>query len=243
MTATLNSATNIIAYYRVSTAGQGESGLGLDAQREYVRIAAESNGWTIVAEFEDTASGTIPPTERIHCKAALAACKEHGATLVVAKLDRLSRDVEVIAGMVKRVPFKVATMPHADSLQLHLYAAMAQQERDFIAQRTKAALASLKARAEAGDKDAQAKVARRDAGRAIAHSKGTGAAIAAAQTLADVNAETLRDAIQSGMFAGVTTLLGMAQYLNTKGVRTARGGEFAAMTVKRTIDRLGLTFP
>lgn len=243
MTDTTSTTTNIVAYYRVSTEGQGRSGLGLDAQREYVRIAAEANGWCIIAEFEDTASGSTPPTERIQCKAALASCKEHDAVLVVAKLDRLSRDVEDIAGLVKRVPFKVATMPNADSFQLHLYAALAQQEREFIAQRTKAALATLKAKAEAGDKDAQAKVARRDAGRAVAHSKGNGAAVAAAQELADDNAESLRDAIQSGMYTGVTTLRGMAEYLNSKGHRTARGSEFAAMTVKRTVERLGITFP
>ena len=67
----------IVAYYRVSTDGQGKSGLGLDAQREYIRIATESNGWIIVGEYTDTASGTIPPTERAQCKAALAACIEH----------------------------------------------------------------------------------------------------------------------------------------------------------------------
>lgn len=234
---------NIVAYYRVSTDGQGKSGLGLEAQREYVRVAAESNDWTIIGEFTDTASGAITPTERTQCKASLAACVEHGATLVVAKLDRLSRDVEDIAGLMKRVPFKVATMPTADSFQLHIYAALAQQEREFIAQRTTAALASLKSKADAGDKEAQAKVARRDAGRAVAHAKGTGAATAAAQAAADTNAEALRQAIQSGMYEGVTTLLGMANHLNVKGVKTARGNEFAPMTVKRTVERLGITFP
>ncbi|WP_077045830.1 recombinase family protein [Pseudomonas sp. KK4] len=233
----------IVAYYRVSTNGQGKSGLGLEAQTEYVRVAAESNGWNIIGEFTDTASGSIAPTDRDQCKAALDACAKHGATLVVAKLDRLSRDVEDIAGLMKRVPFKVATMPTADSFQLHIYAALAQQEREFIAQRTTAALASLKSKANAGDKEAQAKVARRDAGRAVAHAKGTTAATAAAQAVADTNAEALRQAIQSGMFEGVTTLLGMANYLNAKGITTARGSEFAPMTVKRTVERLGLTFP
>ena len=230
----------IIAYYRVSTDRQG---LGIDAQKEYVRVAAESNNWTIIEEFEDTASGSIAPTKREQCKAALAACEEHDATLVVAKLDRLSRDVEDIAGLMKRVKFKVATMPTADSFQLHIYAALAQQEREFIAQRTKAALASLKTKADNGDKEAQSKVARRDAGRAVAHTKGTKAATAAAQAVADTNAETLRDAIQSGLYAKVTTLLGMANYLNAKGVTTARGKEFSPMTVKRLVERLGLTFP
>lgn len=234
---------NIVAYYRVSTDGQGKSGLGLEAQKEYVRLAAESNAWAIIAEFEDTASGSIAPTDRDQCKAALEACAKHGATLVVAKLDRLSRDVEDIAGLMKRVKFKVATMPHAEAFQLHIYAALAQQEREFIAQRTTAALASLKTKADNGDKEAQAKVARRDAGRAVAHTKGTKAATAAAQAVADTNAKALRDAIQSGMFEGVTTLLGMANHLNAKGVTTARGNKFAPMTVKRVVERLGLLFP
>lgn len=233
----------IVAYYRVSTSRQGKSGLGLDAQKEYVKLAAESNGWTIIAEFTDTASGKLSPTDREQCKAALEACVKHGATLVVAKLDRLSRDVEDIAGLMKRVPFKVATMPTADAFQLHIYAALAQQEREFIAQRTTAALASLKTKADNGDEEAQAKVARRNAGRAAAHAKGTIAATAAAQAAADTNAETLRDAIQSGLYAKVTTLLGMANYLNAKGVTTARGSKFSPMTVKRTVERLGITFP
>lgn len=234
---------NIVAYYRVSTDGQSKSGLGLEAQKEYVRLAAELDGWNLIAEFTDTASGTIAPADRDQCKSALEACVKHKATLVVAKLDRLSRDVEDIAGLMKRVPFKVATMPTADSFQLHIYAALAQQEREFIAQRTKSALASLKAKSISGDKDAQAKVARRDAGRAAAHAKGTKAATAAAQAVADTNAEALRQAIQSGMFEGVTTLLGMANYLNSKGVKTAGGSKFAPMTVKRIVERLGLAFP
>lgn len=234
---------SIVAYYRVSTGRQQRSGLGLEAQREYVRLAAESNNWNIIAEFEDTASGKLSPTERDQCKAALEACAKHGATLVVAKLDRLSRDVEHIAGLMKRVEFKVATMPTADAFQLHIYAALAQQEREFIAQRTTAALAGLKTKANSGDKEAQAKVASRDAGRAAAHAKGTKAATAAAQAVANTNAETLRDAIQSGLFAGVTTLLGMADHLNAKGVTTARGSKFSPMTVKRIVERLGIPFP
>lgn len=234
---------NIVAYYRVSTDGQGKSGLGLEAQREYVRVAAQSNGWSIIAEYTDTASGSIAPTDRDQCKAALGTCAKHDATLVVAKLDRLSRDVEDIAGLIKRVPFKVATMPTADSFQLHIYAALAQQEREFIAQRTSAALATLKSSADAGNKEAQAKVARRDAGRAAAHAKGTKAATAAAQAIADTNAESLAVHIKAGMFDKVTTLVGMANYLNAKGVKTARGGKFAPMTVKRIVERLGLPFP
>ncbi|WP_349665525.1 recombinase family protein [Pseudomonas sp. NW5] len=175
----------VVAYLRVSTERQGESGLGIDAQRDYIAQAARAKGWEVVAEFVDTASGTVAPTERPECIKAMGAAKELGALLVVAKLDRLSRDVEHIAAMVKRVPFKVATMPDADAFQLHIYAALAQQEREFIAGRTRDALASLKARAESGDAAAQAKVSRRDAGRRKAHEAGNGAAVAAAGLCAE----------------------------------------------------------
>ncbi len=239
----MTATKNIVAYYRVSTKAQGDSGLGLDAQREYVRIAAEAKGWAIVAEFADTASGTIPPAERIQCKAALAACKEHNATLVVAKLDRLSRSVADISALMERIEFKVATMPDADSFQLHLYAALAQQERAFIAQRTKAALAALKAKAEAGDEVAQAKVARRDAGRAMGSHKGLQASIDVKQAKAQSDAQRLRNDLKAAWMDGAKTLRAMADWLNADGKLTAQGSAFTAMTVKRTIDRLGLTFP
>ena len=163
--------------------------------------------------------------------------------LVVAKLDRLSRDVEHIAAMVKRVPFKVATMPDADAFQLHIYAALAQQEREFIAGRTRDALASLKARADAGDELAQAKIARRDAGRFKAHAKGNGAAVVAVIATADAYAQTVANHIKAARFDGITTLTGCADYLNRHGVKTRRGMSFAPMTVKRLAARLGITFP
>ena len=234
---------NIVAYYRVSTDGQGKSGLGLDAQREYIRLAAESNGWIIVGEYTDTASGTIPPTERAQCKAALAACVEHGATLVVAKLDRLSRDVEDIAGLMKRVQFKVATMPTADAFQLHIYAALAQQEREFIAQRTTAALARLKALAGTGNKEAQAKVARRDAGREAAQKVGTGRALEAKAVNADNRAKVLEAELKACLFDGEPTYSAIAKCLNGKGVTTDRGNAFSAMTVKRLMARLNIALP
>lgn len=142
---------NVVSYLRVSTAKQGESGLGIEAQRSYISQAAQAKGWNIVAEYIDTASGSIAPTERAECVKALNACKELGAVLVVAKLDRLSRDVEHIAGLMKRVPFKVATMPDAEAFQLHIYASLAEQERKFIGQRTKDGLKALASRAESGD--------------------------------------------------------------------------------------------
>jgi len=130
----------VIAYLRVSTGAQEKSGLGLEAQREYVTAAARQQGWVIIAEHVETVSGSIAPHDRPECKKALA----YGLPILVAKLDRLSRDVEHIAGLMKRATLKVATMPNADNFQLHLFAALAQQEREFIAGRTKDALTALK---------------------------------------------------------------------------------------------------
>ncbi|WP_223532779.1 MULTISPECIES: recombinase family protein [unclassified Pseudomonas] len=232
----------VVAYYRVSTARQGESGLGLDAQREYVRIAAQQHGWKVVAEFEDQESGATAPELREQCKAALAMSRGLKATLVVAKLDRLSRDVEHIAGLLKLVDFKVATMPNADKFQLHLYAALAEQEREFISRRTRDALASLKARADSGDVTARAKIDRRTAGRLAANKVGNGAAVSAVQIRADQFAESLRSAVKAAMYDGVDTLQALAEWLNDKGHRTARGARFTATAVSRLISRLGMAF-
>lgn len=233
----------VVSYLRVSTVKQGESGLGLEAQRDYIALAAKAKGWEIIAEFVDTASGTIAPTNRPECIKAMNAAKETGAILVVAKLDRISRDVEHIAGLMKRASFKVATMPDADAFQLHIYAALAQQEREFISQRTKDALGSLKQRAVSGDASAQAKIERRDAGRKEAHKVGPKAATAAKVEKADVYAHTIENHIKAASFDGIKTLAGVAAYLNKQSIKTSRGSEFTPMTVSRLVQRLGITFP
>jgi len=226
----------------VSTARQGESGLGLDAQREYIRIAAQQHGWNVVAEFEDLESGATAPELREQCKAALAMSRGRKATLVVAKLDRLSRDVEHIAGLLKLVDFKVATMPNADKFQLHLYAALAEQEREFISRRTRDALASLKARADSGDVAARAKIDRRTAGRLAANKAGNSAAVSAVQIRADQFAEGLRSAVKAAMYDGVSTLQALAAWLNDNGHSTARGARFTPTAVSRLVSRLGMAF-
>jgi len=233
----------IIAYYRASTAKQGESGLGLGAQREYILMAAEQNGWELVGEFEDQESGTVAPERREQCRAALAACKVQGASLVVAKLDRLSRDVADIAGLMKLVDFKVATMPSADNFQLHIYAALAEQEREFISRRTTDALAALKARADAGDEQAQAKMERRSQGRAAAHAVGNVAAVQGAMAKADAYASTMANHIKAAMFDQCRTLQALATWLNVHGHKTSRGAEFTPMAASRLVQRLGIRFP
>lgn len=235
--------TNVVAYIRVSTKSQGDSGLGLEAQRDYIQRAAQANGWNVIGEFVDVVSGKLALEDRPEGAKALAACKEHNAKLLVAKLDRLSRDVEHIAGLMKRVDFKVATMPQADTLQLHLFAALAQQEREFIATRTKEALASLQRRADAGDAVAQQKVANR----AEAQAKGRAVAdITAANNIRMGKINTYQDGIrphlESCLYNKVNTLQSVADCLNKKGLRTPRGSEFNATAVRRLMLALNVSF-
>ncbi|SFQ13308.1 Site-specific DNA recombinase [Geopseudomonas sagittaria] len=230
----------VVAYYRVSTKRQGESGLGLEAQREYVSTAAAQHGWVVVAEYTDVnVSGSVHPLERAEAAKAFT----HGVPVVVAKLDRLSRDVEHIAGLMKRADFKVATMPTARTLELHLYAMLAQQEREFISQRTKEALNSLAKRAEAGDVVAQGKVANRAEslakGRTKANQEKGGNATKAKATSF---AESIRDTVELCVLRGTHTLQGVADCLNAKGVTTSRGGKWSPMQASRVMKSLGLTF-
>jgi DNA invertase Pin-like site-specific DNA recombinase len=228
----------VVAYYRVSTKGQGESGLGLDAQREYVKIAAKQQGWVVVAEFEDVGiSGAIHPLERPAGAKAFA----HGLPVVVAKLDRLSRDVEHIAGLMKRSIFMVATMPKALPVELHIHAMLAEQERRFISERTKAALKSLDARAEAGDIDALHSLANREdklrKGRSMLNRvKGHDTQ----RKQADDRAALVKDAIRLCIHDGATSLQDVADCLVSRNVPTARGGQWSPTAVMRVMERLGL---
>lgn len=232
---------NVVALLRVSTKGQGESGLGLEAQREYIQQAAQANGWNIVDEFVDVGvSGTVHPLERPAASKAFAT----GFPVVVAKLDRLSRDVEHIAGMMKRYNFKVATMPKADTLQLHLFAMLAQQEREFISQRTRDALQALKDRAKAGDTQAITKInnraeklakGRTDANRALAR--------AAVDSRVSTFHDSVRPHIEACLFRGLKSLRMVADCLNQRSVPTSRGGQWSAVQVSRVMSALDLSFP
>lgn len=135
-----------VVYYRVSTKKQGESGLGLDAQKRDINVFFDNyaKGENPVAEFTDVQSGSVDSRKGL--QAAITLCKEKGHTLLVAKLDRVSRKVSTIALLMEEVELKVACMPHADNFQLHIFAALAEQERLFISQRTKAAMAEASAR-------------------------------------------------------------------------------------------------
>ena len=139
----------LIAYHRVSTQKQGRSGLGLEAQRTAISAFAASEGFSIVGEFTEveTGKGSDALDRRPQLSAALKAAKKLKAPVAVAKLDRLSSDVAFIAGlMAQRVPFIVTALPNADPFTLHIYAALAQQERLMISQRTSAGPQAAKAR-------------------------------------------------------------------------------------------------
>lgn len=228
----------VVAYYRVSTKAQGESGLGLEAQREYVRFAAEQQGWVVVAEFEDVGvSGSIHPLERPAATKAFAT----GHPVVVAKLDRMSRDVEHIAGLMKRHKFRVATMPTADTFQLHIYAVLAEQERTFISERTKAALKSLESRAASGDADAVKKISNRSEALAKGRSKLNRAKGHDTQRQqADDRAALVKDAIELCVLKGASSLQAVADCLVARNIPTARGGKWSPTSVMRMMQRLGL---
>ena len=135
-----------VAYYRVSTTKQGESRLGLDAQRKAVEDYLNGGNWQLVDEFTEIESGKSDKN-RPQLHAALAICRKQRATLVIAKLDRLARNVAYIATLMEaKVPLKFVDMPDADTFRLHIEAVLAEEERRRIGSRTKAALAAAKAR-------------------------------------------------------------------------------------------------
>lgn len=213
-----------VTYRRVSTAEQGRSGLGLEAQDRDIQIFLETYSdvpFEVIGSFVDVESGGND--DRPELAKAITLAKRTGAELLVAKLDRLSRDVAFIATLLKdkRLSFRVASMPHADKFQLHIYAALAEQERDFISRRTKAALAAAKAKGKVlgGLRDTTMKrneVVKEDA-----------------QRRADNLSGVLLPMRQAGK-----TLREIAAELSRLGIKTARGGDWTATQVARHLSRL-----
>lgn len=151
MTGKSDSKREAVAYLRVSTERQGRSGLGLEAQRAAVSSYAADAGLTLVAEFVEveTGKGSNALAKRPQLLAALSAAKKQKAKLVLAKLDRLARNVHFISGLMETgVDFVAADMPNADRFQLHIFAALAEKEAEVISQRTKAALKAAKDRGQ-----------------------------------------------------------------------------------------------
>ena len=217
-----------IAYYRVSTQRQGRSGLGLEAQRTAVARFAESEGVTIACEFTEveTGKGADALDRRPQLAAALATARQQKCPVLVAKLDRLSRDVAFIAGlMAQRVSFIVAELgADADPFMLHLYAALAEKERRQISERTRTALAARKAR-----------------GTKLGNPRNAGDAAAAGRRSQIVSAQqfaaSVLPIIAKLQEAGVTSYRGIAAALNGRGVRTARGGRWQVSNVRNLLAR------
>jgi DNA invertase Pin-like site-specific DNA recombinase len=217
--------TRYVTYRRVSTEEQGKSGLGLEAQDRDIALYLESYSpepWEIVGEFLEVESGGN--SDRPELAKAIALAKKTKATLLVSKLDRLSRKVSLIATLMDdpKLKLRVASMPHADKFALHIYAALAEQERDFISLRTKAALREAKARGVklGGLRDA---TMRRNE---------------VVKEQAQARAEGWRGIVEPMHEAG-SSLREIAAALNSAGVRTARGGAWHPQAVARVVARLG----
>jgi len=213
----------VFTYLRVSTTRQGISGLGLEAQREAVRRYAEQTGVTILDEYVEIESGKV--RDRPQLAAAIAACRKRKATLLIAKLDRLARNVAFVSSLMEAgVDFVAVDAPYANKLMLHILAAFAEHEAEMISQRTKAALAAAKARG----------VILGENGRTLA-AKAADEALEAAETYRSVVARIL----DSGTCANARQL---AIRLNTSGVASRAGGRWHATSVVRLMKRLGITF-
>ena len=220
----------VVTYYRVSTASQGRSGLGLDAQKERCERFATQNSMEVVHAFTEveTGKGSDALERRPQLGAALTTARRLRCPVLVAKLDRLSRDVHFIAGlMVQRVPFLVAELgTDVDPFMLHIYAALAEKERRMISERTRAALASRKRQgAELGNRT----------NLEVAQIKGAASTAEAARRFAENAAPVILQIRDSG----VASLRGIAAALNARGVRTARGGRWAATQVAAILVRSG----
>ncbi len=220
-----------VAYYRVSTARQGASGLGLEAQRAAVEALCESRGWELVAPpFQEVESGKRG--DRPELLKALERAKLTGARLVIAKLDRLSRDAAFLLMLQNSgARFVAADMPDANDLTVGIMALVAQQERQAISRRTKEALAAAKARGQRLGNPNGAAAFRRAA-------QGNCAALEAVRAGAADRAESLRGTVQSLQGQGITSLGGIAAALNSQGIVTARGGLWHASSVRNLLSRL-----
>ena len=213
-----------VLYLRCSSQEQGRSGLGLEAQERDIQLFLGNYADTpyeVLGRFVEVHSGT--DNARPQLQEAIRLAKAEKAVLVVSKLDRLSRKVSFLASLMedKDLDFKVSQMPYADKFQLHIYAALAEQERDFISQRTKAALAAAKAR---GVK--------------------LGAPVQHLEVLAKARQEkALREAQQvSGVILPLrkqgTTLRGICEVLNASGIKTSKGKAFHPSLVSRMLTTL-----
>lgn len=203
-----------VAYYRVSTKRQGRSGLGLDAQRAAIDAFLTSES-ELLAEFTDVTSGKRD--ERVELNKAIKLARSAGANLLIAKLDRFSRRVSFIARMMESdVRLTIAEMPNATEFQLHIFAALAQEERRLISERTRKALAQVKARG----------VTLGANGRVLAEQNQADAASFGRQVISSLPDDWRRMSYHA-----------LARALNARGIKTRFGGLFYPQTVKNYISR------
>jgi len=212
-----------VAYYRVSTQKQGRSGLGLAAQKDAVARHLKTTSGKLIASFQEIESGTKSDDERLELHEALALAKKSKATLLIAKLDRLTRDPEFLFKLQNSgQPFVCCDMPEADKFTVGIMAVMAQKERDDLSQRTKAALAVKKAQ---GVKLGNPRIeeARAKAIKVIKAGK-------------QARAEKVIGIIEELQTkAHVGTLAGLAECLNLRGIPTPRNGRWTATSVRRVM--------
>ncbi len=217
-----------IAYLRVSTQRQQRSGLGIEAQRTTIQQFVANESLAISAEFVEFESGKGADAldRRPQLAAALAAAKVAKCSVVVAKLDRLSRDVAFVAGlMAQRVPFVVAELGRdADPFMLHLYAALAEKERRLISERTKAALSAKKASGITLGNPHNLSLAG-SRGRAIQ------------ERAADEFAQTVLPVIRAIQATGTTSFASIADVLNERSIKSARGGKWHVSSVANVLSR------
>jgi DNA invertase Pin-like site-specific DNA recombinase len=217
-----------IAYYRVSTDRQGRSGLGLEAQQEAVRSYLDGGSWQLVDEVVEVESGKR--NDRPKLAEALKLCRLHQATLIIAKLDRLARNVAFVSNLMESgVDFVAVDFPQANRLTVHILAAVAEHEAAMISQRTRAALAAAKARGRklGGDRGNIAAVS----------GLGNQASAVVRKQRADKRAGDLVPVVQS-IQAGGASLRQVAAELTRRGITSARGGSWSAVQVRRVLERI-----
>jgi DNA invertase Pin-like site-specific DNA recombinase len=216
-----------VSYLRVSTDKQGHSGLGIEAQRKAVDDYLNGGNWQLLQEYVEVESGKR--SDRPQLTAALAYAKATGATVVIAKLDRLARNVAFISNLMESgVEFVAADMPMANRLTVHVLAAVAEHEREMISQRTKAALAATKARGT--------KLGNPNGARAL-QGRGNASAVAAIRASAAAHTAQVLPVIEAIRADGKASLHAIAAELNQRGILTARGGRWYATTVRNTLAR------
>ncbi len=229
----MTESKNLIAYYRVSTKKQERSGLGLDGQREAVALFAEGQQSQVLSEYVETETGKR--ADRPELKRAIAHAKRANATLCIAKLDRLARNVHFVAGLMESgVDFVACDNPHANRFTVHVLAAVAEHEAQQISERTKAALAAAKRRGvKLGASRPECRNLNDSARRKGALAAGHAVSEQAKEAYADLRGllQSLRPSFSYRQIAAI---------LNMRGERTRRGNPWTDVAVMRICQRLGL---